>query len=398
MRHSQDAVRMQMPLRFKLQISKLQISQLQISKLQISKLQKSKHQISRLRISKLQISLLLIHTASATIYQFDDARPSLSTGGQIIQWHSGAASQLILSSLLVRAHPRGLMFRSQAWHLRDLSGLGWSPDGCVPSPHGLCQTEGSVIFPSDQAPLVGQDRSDVCPSASTGRVITNTTRYDASACDVIDARWDFFYAESTIWKSYTELPEWIYWTACVLVVYLVRCLSKYVLASLGKAGNDSAKQRPDPVLCLCACAACTILIVSQGDSCFVTTEDLLFYRFNVLYILAYAALYVGVRAARFVRISAAHDPPFYNLLAGVLQLVATRLYVGAETPYNPPLVFVVAVRALVKSRRGVDLLRCATLGLDSFMLALMCSLGFAPDRRYLAALFAGAAAWVDFLV
>jgi hypothetical protein len=345
------------------------------------------------------LPLLFLLPASATIYQFDDARPALSINGSPIRWHSGSASQLILSSLLVRAHPRGLMSRPQHWHLRDLSGLGWDAHGCVPTSQGLCQKVAipflsSIMFPSHQPPVVGQDGADGCPSSATGRVVTNTSRYDASACDVLDAGWDYFYSDSTIWRSQTELPSWVYWTVCVLVVYLVRCLSKYVLASLDKKGGASQ----DPVLCLCACAACALLIISQGDHCYITEEDLLFHQFNVLYILAYAALFVGARAARAVRFSSAQDPPFYNLLAGVLQLVASRLYAGAETPYNPPLVFVVAVRALVKSRRGVDLLRSATLILDAFMLALMCSLGFSPDRRYLVALFAGALAWADFLV
>lgn len=347
------------------------------------------------------LSLLLLPLAFATIYQFDDTRPALSINGSPVRWHSGSASQLILSSLLIRAHPRGLMSRPQHWHLRDLSGLGWDAHGCVPSTQGLCQKVAipllsSVMFPSHQPPIIGQDGADECPSFTTGRVITNSSRYDASACDVLDSGWDFFYADSTIRRAKTELPSWVYWTVCVLVVYLVRCLSKYVLASLDRDKKEPAAQ--DPVLCLCACAACTILIVSQGDHCFITKEDLLFHQFNIIYILAYASIFLGARAARALRISQVQDPPFYNLLAGVLQLVASRLYVGAETPYTPPLVFVVAVRALVKSRRGVDLLRSATLILDAFMLALMCSLGFSPDRRYLVALFAGALAWADFLV
>ena len=346
--------------------------------------------------------LAQVAAASGLIYQLDDARPALSVGGQPVRWHSGSASQLILSSLMVRAHPRGLMFRPQHWHMRDLSDLGWSAEGCAPSARGLCETQeairglASIMFPSHQAPVVGQDEADACPSSSTGRVVTNTSRYDASACDVLDARWDYFYSQSTIRRAQTELPAWVYWAVCLLVVYLVRCLSRYVLASL-----DKGKERPvlpEPLLCLGACAACTVLVVAQGDACFVTEEDLLYYRFTVFYIVAYTALFAGARLARAMRVSSARDPPFYNLLAGVLQLVASRLYVGAETPYNPPLVFVVAVRAAVKSRRGADLLRAATLMLDAFMLALMCSLGFAPDRRYLVGLFAGALAWADFLV
>jgi hypothetical protein len=344
--------------------------------------------------------ILCVHGAAGTIYHFDDVRPALSVGGSPVRWHSGAASQAILSSLLVRAHPRGLMFRPQRWHLRDLTGLGWKGDGCVPSSKGLCEKEeGSVVFPSHQPPMVGQDYVDGCSSVSTGRVVTNTTRYDPSACDVLDAKWDYFYTESTIRRAHTELPAWVYWSVCVLVLYLVRCLSRYVLASLDKGKKAGPGDTlPSSLLCLCACAACTALIIAQGDACFVTEEDLVFYRYNVLYILAYAGLYIGAKCGRAMRISSAQDPPFYNLLAGVLQLVASRLYVGAETPYNPPLVFVVAVRALVKSRRGAGALRAVTLALDAFMLSLMCALGFSPDRRYLVAIFAGAVAWSDFLV
>jgi hypothetical protein len=345
---------------------------------------------------------LALAPASAAIFQFDDARPALSVGGQPVQWHSGTASQWVLSSLLVRLHPRGLLFRPPEWHPRDLAALGWHAEPCAPCALGLCQTATSVMFPTDQPPVISQDGGDTCGSTATRRVITNASRYDASACDVLDAATDFVYSGNAIRSARTELPAWIYWTVCVLVVYLVRCLSKFILASLERrqAAQPPGPQRqpPDPLLCLCACAACVALILSQGDACFVTEEDLLFHWFTVFYICAYGALFLGARGARLIHRVAARDPPFYNLLAGVLQLVATRLYVGAETPYNPPLVFVVAVRALMKSRRSVDLLRGTTLALDGVMLGLMCVLGFSPDPRYLLAIFGGAGAWVDFLV
>jgi hypothetical protein len=79
-------------------------------------------------------------------------------------------------------------------------------------------------------------------------------------------------------------------------------------------------------------------------------------------------------------------------------LVASRLYCGAETPYNPPLIFIIAVRMAVKSRRGSDILRSLTLLLDAFMASLVCILGFSPDSRYLIALFTAACAASDSLV
>ena len=356
---------------------------------------------------------------SADIFQLDDSEPYLSINAVPIQWNSGGGAQWVLSSLLVRVHPRGLFFKPQAWHARDMAGLGWSADSCVPSAYGLCQTPTSVMFPSDQPPVVSQDMEGDCQSGSTGRVITNSSRYDASACDVLSASMDYVYHGNTIRRAYTELPGWIYWTLCVLVVYLVRCLSKYILGSLERKESQAQAQaqaqarekarggeqtpgqptdRPNSLLCLAACVGCMILVASQGDACFVTEEDLLFYHFTLFYVTAYASLFIGTRAFRTLRLISGHDPQFYNLLAGVLQLVAQRLYAGAETPYNPPLIFIIAVRALVKSRRRVDLILCTTLILDAFMLALMCTLGFSPNPLYLIALFAGAGAWADFLV
>lgn len=357
-----------------------------------------------------------------TVFQLDNARPFLTVNSIQVQWGSGAAAQWVLSSLLVRVHPRGLFFKPQRWRMRDLSRLGWSAEDCVASAFGLCQTRTSVLFSSTQPPVINQYRGGECSSANTGRLITNASRYDASACDVLDAAMDFVYASNAMWRARTELPEWIYWTVCVLVVYLVRCLSKYILASMGnterarraaatgtgaargtkngtaKGGAEPDADLPDPLLCLMACLVCLVLILSQGDGCFVTVEDALFYWFTVSYILTYACLFLGTMFLRKLGRFSGKDPPFYNLLAGVLQLVAARLYAGAETPYNPPIIFVVAVRALVKCRRGVDFVRCATLALDACMLGLTCALGFSPDPRYLLALFTGAMAWVDFLV
>jgi hypothetical protein len=82
----------------------------------------------------------------------------------------------------------------------------------------------------------------------------------------------------------------------------------------------------------------------------------------------------------------------------VMLLVASRLYCGSETPYNTPLIFIIAVRMAVKSRRGSDVLRSLTLLLDAFMVSLVCILGFSPHSRYLIALFSAAAAASDALV
>lgn len=332
-----------------------------------------------------------------TILPIDDARPFITVNGLPVQWQAGSAALLSLSSCLVRLSQHGVMLKPKAWRPR-LTGP-WLAQPCLPSALGLCAApDGSVAFPSAQTPQVGEARDWVCGDANTQREVTNTTRYDASACDVLDAGGDYVLAGDVLYSSFgTALPVWAYWTVCALAVFLVRCLSKYVLASLTRA-SEKPVEYPDPLLSVLACAAATALVAMQGDFMYATEEDLIFYWFVVLYICAYGALFLGARLANLARASALADPPFYNLLAGVMQLAAVRLYCGAETPYNPPLLFVVATRVFVKSRRGCDPLRAVTLLLDSLMLGLGCTWGFSPQPQYLIALFAAAFAASDVLI
>jgi len=340
-----------------------------------------------------------------TIYQLDDSRPFLSSGGIPIQWHTGPAAAKMLSSSLVRIHPRGLYFKARGWKVRELSDVGWNSAVCFPSARGICELyNGSVYFPSIDFPMVDENLVWRCGSQVTSRIVTNESgRYDASACDVLDAEMDFVFSDGMAYSHESSLKEWIYWAVCILVIYLVRCLSKYVLASLSKNDEDNTNEKnkealPDSATCLLASTACTLLVVSQGDHVFVTHEDLIFFWFTVFYIGLYECLFVCTRLLAYVRHVEKKDPPFYNLLAGVLQLVASRLYVSAETPYNPPIIFIIAVRMTVKGRRKPDMLRCITLLLDALMLSLTCVLGFGPAVQYLIALFVAAAAWADFLV
>ena len=331
-----------------------------------------------------------------TIYQIDDSRPFITLKERPVQWHSGSAPLLALMSRLMRINSRGITYKPREWHLRSPMPESWVAMECLPSAFGLCETATSVVFPSQQTPLVNEKLDWLCNSTATARAVTSESRYDYSACDVLDADMDFLMLDSTLYKSSTsDLPDWVYWAVCLLIVYLVRCLSRYVLVSLSKD-----KTYPDPLQCVAACVACLLLIASQGDFVYVTEEELIFNRFTVFYVTAYVCLFVGNRAVLALSplSSARSDPPFYNLLAGVMLLVACRLYCGAETPYNPPLIFIIAVRLLVKSRRGSEVLRSFTIMLDAFMLGLICNLGFGPSYHYLTALFAAAVAASDVLV
>lgn len=383
-----------------------------------------------------------------TVLPIDDVKPFVSVNSLPVQWGTGAAALRIVSSRLTRLHPRGIFFKPRIMRFRgDLDLLGWTKEQCIPSAAGLCETKLSVMFPFPESPVVSEKLEWLCSSGNTGRVIVNTSRYDTSACDIIDNRMDFVYANGYIFSASTALPDWVYWTICLMVVYLVRCLSRFVLSSLGesklsnlqklepgskvdpkidqKIDQTTIKQTPAIInqkpatmttsvtpdtlestqqsivnteACLAVCGGCMFLVLIHGDHMFTTQEDLILHWFSVFYVGAYAALLAGTRLATRFYHSSRKDPPFYNLLAGVLQMVASRLYAGAETPYNAPLIFIISMRAITKSRRRVDLLRAITLLLDSIMLGLMAAFGFGYPKPYLTAVLTAAAAAADLLV
>jgi hypothetical protein len=333
-----------------------------------------------------------------TVYEIDDSKPFISSGGLPVQWHTGGCAMALLSSRGVRVNSRGLNFKARSWNIRQsLASLGWDIQHCQISPYGLCGTETSTVFPSTDTPVVNERRDWECESPSTLRAVTNASRYDASACDVLDAGRDYLLAGSVLYtRDSSDMPTWMYWTICVLVVYLVRCLSKYILASLSK---DKEGKYPDSVVCVIVCLFTTLLLLARGDSGMVTVEDLIFYWFSVFYVFAYLSLFIGTRLVAHLEASVINDPPFYNLLAGVMLTVACQLFGGAETPYNPALIFIIATRVFVKSRRGrMDILRGTTMLLDAFMLGLLSKYGFTSESQYLIAVYAAAWSASDILV
>jgi hypothetical protein len=152
-----------------------------------------------------------------TIYEIDETRPFISSQGLPVQWHTGGCASEILSSRAVRVNARGLNFKDKSWHVRkSLPSLGWAVEGCSSSAYGMCNTDSSVVFPSLQTPLVNERRDGECESSETLRAVTNLSRYDASACDVLDADRDYLLAGGVLYtRGSYSLPLWMYWTICV---------------------------------------------------------------------------------------------------------------------------------------------------------------------------------------
>ena len=92
-----------------------------------------------------------------TIFQIEDSRPFITHYGLPVQWHTGSAPWWIMTSSMVRINKRGVAFKSHQWHARDLLSLPeWVHGTCLPSASGLCSTQSSEVFPSQNTPVMNE--------------------------------------------------------------------------------------------------------------------------------------------------------------------------------------------------------------------------------------------------
>jgi len=333
--------------------------------------------------------------ARAAVLPLDDARPWLASSGARVDWASGGGAFLLASSRAVRLNYRGVMTEPRRARLRDLPALGWAGAHCNLSARGLCASEMGVAFPTaPAAPRATDDARGLPPdwqglacSGATGRVVTHSPVYELSACDLLDEGADVLYSAGVLYYRNSALSPWVYWALVVGAILLVRGLARNVQASRGQADPDATQRGP-----LAASLVCILLVSHEGGALYATEADYVFYAATMIYCLAY----LGYHTLFWVRAHAlgmalARDPPpqppVFNLAAGVLQLIVSRLYTGAESPYNPIILLILCTRALTKLRRP-SAGHALTALADACYVALACDLGFLPDPAYLVALVA----------
>jgi hypothetical protein len=246
-------------------------------------------------------------------------------------------------------------------------------------------------------------------------VLTHESVYDLSACDVLDEGADVLYSAGSLCYRQSGISPWVYWGLILGAILLVRGLARNVQAHRETSSMDSQR------LPLAASAACILLVSHEGDGVYATEADYVFYVATMVYCLCYLGYHVffvvygralaqaqraqqaqqapqaqqAQRAqqaqqapqAQSAPVAAPDQPPIFNLAAGVLQLTVSRLYTGAEAPYNPIILLILATRAITKLRQP-SASHALTGLLDASYIALLCELGFTPDPAYLSALFA----------
>lgn len=351
----------------------------------------------------------LLRACRSEIFDLDADVPWLRSRGIEVRFDAGWDAFLVADSSCVRVTARGVQAKPSHWAPRAL-GDRWASRECVPGyGGGLCDVaSGGVAFPARAAgrpPLYngsGGWGGLGCSRASDGRVMDPDYAYDLSACDVLDGGGDVVLCGRTISFARTALPDWVYWALCLIAVFVVRSLSYLVVQRVappqqcsGEAAIPARSAWEDALTVLACVAVLPLSLVPDGDAWFVTQEEALFFGVVCAYVGVYAALFV-VYALN----GGGDDPPIYNLIAATLQVIASRLYLGAETPYNPVIIWAVGTRALIKMRgkcRRSVVVGLSTL-LDSLVLSLMCVLGFEYNPLYLVAIFALSLAVSDTLM
>lgn len=353
------------------------------------------------------IQVLLFGRACADVLALDDARPWLVSDGTAVDWASGGGAFLLASNPVVRVNYRGIITEAPGAVLRDLASLGWARANCNLSAHGLCASEFGTTFPIQRTgPRSCEDTPGQLPPDwaalrcrnADGRVLTHEPVYDLSACDVLDEGADVLYSAGVLYYRRSDLAAWAYWTLIVGAILLVRGLSQNVRAHR-EARRDGTQSLP-----LGASVVCLLVVSHEGSDMYATEADHVFYVATMLYCMCYLGYHAYF--LMYARALSLQDPqptvqapqptpdatrrvqpPIFNLAAGVLQLIVSRLYTGAESPYNPIILLILCTRAITKLLQP-SAAHAATGLLDATYIALACELGFLPDPAYLCALIA----------
>ena len=332
---------------------------------------------------------LLTTGATADLFQLQDVRPTLAIDpGPSIDWASGGGAYALASTEAVRVNFRGVHTFARGRALRSLENIGWTAASCNASAWALCLSDVGAVFPIESPPRVPQHPADVpagwgslACSNEKGKVLVRHAVYDISACDVLDEGLDIVYSGRRVYHARTAMSLPRYWACVVLAIVLVRSLSHNVQA-LVHPTNPKPPQQTQRIP-LAAAVALLVLTLLDLDTVFITLADQLFFWCATGYTGFYLAMHWTTRLLW----NDLGETPVFNVIVSTLQMLATRLYTAAETPYNLLLIGMLACRVWVKlmqPTRGPTF-RSLALTLDALYLSLCVELAFnGPDELVIA--------------
>jgi hypothetical protein len=357
------------------------------------------------------ISIVVTQT-QASLYQIQDTRPSLSIEGQgRLDWGGGGGpSYMLASSPAVRLNFRGIHAYPSFSIIRELdTDAGWGSVTCNLSAWSLCSADAGSVMPSTQMPRMPEDQSNIIHkwmklhcSDEKGKMLVGLGVYDISACDILDEGLDLVYSKGKLFHNNTSMSTWRYWVSVAVAILLVRSLS-YNIQELWVTHQEvKTSHTQNPVIV--GSLAILGLVLADVDTVYITTGDQVFFWVSVTYVAFYVLLHTTNRTVEYFmhqkdnvdndhkckhipedntkKASEGHidEKPIFSVTIGTLQILATRLYTSAETPYNLVLTGMLACRLWTKvltvKKRRLRPLHGLPLVLDSFYLSLCIELAF----------------------
>lgn len=351
------------------------------------------------------------HMTAATIIELGDKKPYLTHGDTAIRFSEGGPAYVLASSPYVRINYRGIKTSRNTPHLLDLHGVGtWQRMPCNASAYALCTLAANTghVFPASATPLFTVNSPMQCANSKSKNMIHSAAEaaeyyYDFSACDVLDEGLDVVVSEggSAVWIRRAPVSAPVYWTLILCTIFLIRTISLNLSDKLSTAtsspGDKSQTKATAKTLpqyqCIAVNAVILIVVLIEGDSHYVTAEDAAFYYISIVYIVAYLAFHLYHALRRWWQCSvwggdkSYNEPRVFNLSAASLQLVITRLYCGAESPYAVAIIAMLLVRVWDKETQKLWMHSVTALA-DCVYVALLMVWGYAYDPLYLVPLVA----------
>lgn len=333
---------------------------------------------------------IFFHGASGKIYSLEDSKPYLMNEGKTIGFHEGGAAFLIASSDGFRIGYRGMRVVQEGDVRETVLHEGWNFWHCNVSAFSLCESVLGHVFPLSDVIRVGNDTESFACKDSSGKSITAEKKvYDFSACDVIAESYDIVYVNSHlgVYVRKCGLPLGIYWVLIVICIYLVRHMSISVLEKVQESGSTSKHSTDSHYVTLAVVTACIICLCVVDSAVFIFEHDYVFWVLSMAYAWAYLVFHICFTFYFECFEGTLHGQPrIFNLAMVCIQLIITRLYGGAETPYTAVCVGVLGMR-LWDKMLSTKFYNSITGLIDSLYISVLITWGYTDDYEFLFILF-----------
>lgn len=322
---------------------------------------------------------MYIPVTQASLYDIDETQPILSSENYPLHFYEGGPAFILASNSFIRVNYRGIRTLQNTKIIPNILDKGWSSSVCQLSSTSLCTTSQGDIFPSKFTRIGNTPTASHC-THSTGKTLVSYPIYDISACDILDESMDVFYYDQHVYTRYTVMSMYTYWFLIVCCIFFVRSISLNIMNKLDHSVIISQYQTVILIFIM------LVVILANGDSYYITEDDNMFYWLNILYIcisLSYRLYFVYIWWKNNYKYQ---EPRILNLCAVCIQLIFTRLYGSAETPYAIAIIGIISTRIWEKEYNPT-LLNMITGLIDCMYISVLITMGYSYDIVYLFPVF-----------